>query len=459
MNTRYKTLPAFNRLCSCLPYLLLSGLLLCLGTTSGFAQISPAEISNPQLKELERTYFSQLKALNRAIAATKFPFPFVLSRYVGLDPQKQAGTDTRGVEFVKFHDRVVLKTTGNYNAAYNADLLTQNQRASRAFQEVVIPLLRLVTREIPADVTCDRIGFEISYHVRRQTRNSDYEGKEIVVLVLDKADAFNDFGARSEAEQQEILNRSEIYVNGKEFGLALGQREPLNLEALARAVSEQPALAPSATSSSGGTRPLMRQEPLSASRVPGIRTSAGTTPALSGSIPPSGTGRPETQAAPAAGATPAEAERLQAKYQSQLDALVKGGVAKMEFVDYAPPSFAIFRNQIVLQLTLRNPLHFEKETTSIYKRAAQSFDLFLALQLKALLEKIPADAQIAGLDMTLLNQLSAKPGVSSEALEFVFPLKPLRQFTEAEITNQELINQSVVLVNGVRIALNLQQVE
>jgi len=30
---------------------------------------------------------------------------------------------------------------------------------------------------------------------------------------------------------------------------------------------------------------------------------------------------------------------------------------------------------------------------------------------------------------------------------------------DAEITNQDLINQSVVLVNGVRIALNLQTVE
>ncbi len=456
MNTKCKTPRALNRLCLCL---LLSGLLLYLATAAGFAQVSPAEISNPQLKEAERTYFPQLKALNRAIAATKFPFPFVLSRYVGLDPQKQMGTDTRGVEFVKFHDRVVLKITGNYNAAYNADLLTQNQRAGLTFREVVIPLLQRVTREIPTDVTCDAVGIEISYHVRRRTGNSDYEGKEIIVVVLDKADAFNDFGARSEAEQQEVLNRSEVYVNGKEFGLALAERDPLNLEALTRAVSERPAPAPSANSSGEGTRPLIHQEPLPGSRVPGLRTSAGTTPALSASIPPSGAGGLETQASPAAVATSADAEGLQAKYQSQLDALAKGGVARLDFVNYALPSFVVFRNQIALQLTLRNPLRFEKETSSIYKRAAQSFDLFLALQLKALLEKIPADAQIQGLDITLLNQLPAKPGTSSEALEFVFPLRVLRQFAEAEITNQELINQSVVLVNGVRIALNLQQVE
>jgi hypothetical protein len=38
-------------------------------------------------------------------------------------------------------------------------------------------------------------------------------------------------------------------------------------------------------------------------------------------------------------------------------------------------------------------------------------------------------------------------------------LKATRLFARADITNQDLINQSVVLVNGVRISLNLAQVE
>ena len=43
------------------------------------------------------------------------------------------------------------------------------------------------------------------------------------------------------------------------------------------------------------------------------------------------------------------------------------------------------------------------------------------------------------------------------AIEFALPLKVLRQFLDADITNQQLLDQSIVLVNGVRIALNLQQ--
>jgi len=436
---------------------LLAAALLWMGSSACLGQVSPAEIVNPQLRAAEEKYFTELKALHRAVGSTKFPFPFALSRYVGLDPQQLPGTDTRGVEFVRFHERVVLKTSGNYNAAYNAELLTQNQRASRAFREVILAILQQLTQIIPPDVSCDAVGFEISYHVRRQTRGSDYEGKEILVVVLDRADAFGFHHTASVGEQQDILNRSEIYLNGQEFGLALGERDPLNVEVLARPAPGRPV-------------PATAPAPRSGTRTQGSGVTENVTPALrrlgappgateSRSTPPSGTGGPDPPSASAPAATPADAERLQAKYQSQLEALTKAGVAGLSFVDYAPPSLVIFRNQVVLQLTLRNPLRFEKDTSSIYKRAAQSFDLFLAPQLKALLEKIPADEEIQGLDITLLNQLAAKPNPTSEAVEFICPLKSLHQFVGAEITNQELINQSVVLVNGVRIALNLQLVE
>src|SRR5712692_8353251 len=421
------------------------------------AQVSPAEIRKPELRQLQTTYLPQLKELHQIVSSRSFPFPFVLSRYVGLDPQQLPGTDTRGVEFVRFHERVVLKTSGNYNAAYNADLLTQNQRASRAFREVMLAILQQVTQIIPPDVNCDAVGFEISYHVRRQTRGSDYEGKEILVVVLDRADAFGFHHTASVGEQQDILNRSEIYLNGQEFGLALGERDPLNVEVLAKPASGRPvpATAPAARS---GTRTQVSGVTENVS--PALRrlgAPAGATE--SRPTPPSGTSGPDPPRSSAPAATPADADRLQAKYQSQLEALAKAGVAGLSFLDYAPPSLVIFRNQAVLQLTLRNPLRLEKDTSSIYKRAAQSFDLFLAPQLKALLEKIPADEEIQGLDITLLNQLAAKPNPTSEAVEFICPLKSLHQFVGAEITNQELINQSVVLVNGVRIALNLQLVE
>jgi hypothetical protein len=157
--------------------------------------------------------------------------------------------------------------------------------------------------------------------------------------------------------------------------------------------------------------------------------------------------------------TPADADHLNEKYQTQLTALAKQGEAKYRFVAYAPPTFVVFHEQIALQMTLKNSLQFGSQKSSIYKRAAQSFDLFLAPLLKDISERVSADVEFQLFDFTVLNKLSPTAKGTSEAVEFICPRSALRQFVNAEITNQQLLDQSVVLVNGVRIALNLQLVE
>jgi hypothetical protein len=182
------------------------------------AQVSPNEILDPDLKALEKQYFSQLKSLNQAIAKMHFPFPFYLSRYVGIEPAKQAETDSRGLEFVKFRDRTVLKITGNYEAAYSATQFTRNERAARTFQDVLLPILQTVTQGIPPDVACDAIGFEVSYHTRAAEKSYDYEGKELLVIVVDRSDAFVLAQATNDTARQDVLNRSMIFLGGQEFG-------------------------------------------------------------------------------------------------------------------------------------------------------------------------------------------------------------------------------------------------
>lgn len=423
----------------------------------GFAQVSPAEILNPDLKAAESKYFSQLRELHHQILQMKLPFPFLLSRYVGIDPAKQAESDSRGLEFVRFHGRVVLKVTGNYNAAYNSELLTQNQRASRTFEEVIAPVLRVVTGQIPPDVMCDAIGFEISYHTHAPAKNFDYEGKEILVVVFDREDAFAFPRTGSDADRQEILNRSAIYLNGADYGLALGAHDAMNVETLARAVPQKTEVSSAAASTAvnrlAATNPnLLPRDanPLAGGNSPGATAGSAGSSANLADPPP-------VAAKPAA--TQADAEREQAQYQTQLDELALEGAAKYHFVDYAHPEFVIFQNRLTLQVTLRNTLRFDAEKSSIYKRAAQSFDLFLAPMVKDLLDKAPAEAKFEAFDFAVVNQLAPGPKGSSEAVEFICPRKALRQFADAEITNQQLIDQSVVLVNGVRIALNLQLVE
>jgi len=439
-------------------------ILLAVGLAAGFctqpasAQVSPAEILNPDLKALEQSYFQQLKTLNQSIAKTKFPFPFYLSRFVGLDPAQQVEADSRGLEFVRFQDRVILKITGNYNAAYDTTRLTQNERAAGTFRAVVLPILGIVTAALPEDLACDGVGFEISHHTQSRERSYEYEGKEILVVVLDRDDAWALSRASTDPERQGIVNRTKIYVSGTEFGLALSERDPLNVQALPRSVPAKPDATSTARSSTTmGHSSLVNSKLLVPSAAPvtlapGDAVSPSSNPALPSprAADPLVTSPPPTQA---------DADALSEKYRTQLGVLAKEGAKKFHFVEYAPPTFMIFRDQIALQMTLRNTIQFVPVKGSIYKRAAQTFDLFLALQLRDLSDKISPDVEFQLFDFSVLNKIS--PGVkgTSEAIEYICPRAALKQFVNAEITNQQLLDQSVILVNGVRIGLNLQLAE
>jgi len=435
------------------------GVALFWGSMLSLAQVSPAEIRSPQLKALEKTYLTQLVALNREVAAMKFPFAFAPSRYVGLDPKAQQAADQRGLEFVRFHDRTILKLSGNYSAAFNADLLTQNQRANRVLDDVVVPILTVMPKFFPNPTDFDAFGFEISYHVRRHSQRYGYEGKENLVLVFGKDNAFAYLKAQRESQKQEILSASEVFVDGKEFGLALGERDPIGVEDVDKTgpaqvlatVEKDSASMPQKETRSSNQAPSVRLPGPDQDLPPGFRPTRVETAV--DAIKTSG------QSAPAnAAPSKADVDALQAKLQPQLDALAKEGAAKFHFVAYAPPSLVLFRDKICLQMTLRNPASFNRNETSIYKRAAQSFDLFLAQLLKDLLTKVPDAPEISTLDLTVLDQFASNSS-SSEAVEYICPLPSLHKFADYAITNQDLINQSVVLVNGVRIALNLQQVE
>lgn len=410
------------------------------------AQVSPAEIANPRLKAAEESYLPHLQSLHHLINEMKFPLPFVLTRYVGRDPARQAPLDTRGLEFVYFQDRMLLKTSGFYSAAFNSDQLTQNERASRTFQEVVVPIIRTIAQDFPPDQVCEGLGFEIAYHVRPRGRNSDFEGREILAVVLDRGEALAFLKEPANDKLQDILNRSEVYVDGKPFGLALGAKQPLSLETLGKEDTLQPV---SARASARTRADANAGLPLTNSRPSSGDTSVPAYPV-----------RAEKAAAadlkPAA--TQADADRVQAQYQSQLDALPGEVGARLHLVEYAPPSIALYHKQLVLQLTLRDPLRFDTNAGSIYKRAAQTFDLFLASQLKVLVPKLPSNMTIDGLDFSILNRLGDEKD-PSEAIEFICPLKSVQAFVDDELTSQDLVNQSVVLVNGVRIELHLEKVE
>lgn len=417
---------------------------------AGFAQVSPSEILNPQLRALESQYFPQLKVINQQVSKTHFPFPFYLSRVVGLNPSAQTEADTRGLEFRRFKDRVVLKATGNYNAAYDAKQLTRNERAARTFHDVFLPIFQVITQNIPPDIDCDAIGIEVAFHVRDRQKSYDFEGQDILVVVLDRKDAFQIVLENSDNTRQEILDRSLVYLGGEEYGLSLLDRDPTMVDQQARAKSKPVDATWSASFPTSASRLLRSNPNLMPSAGGGNASSASAMTAPKVDL---------SQAKPAA--TPADADKLQAQYQSQLETLSKQGQAQFGFVDYDPPSFVVVSKQMVLQMTLKNSTRFDPDKTNIYRRAAQTFDLFVAPKIKDVLDLVPNDLAVDYYDFSVVNALSTTSidKERSEAIEFLLPKTLAQKFANAEITNQELIDKSQVLVNGVRIALNLQLVE
>ena len=61
------------------------GALLLVAPSPASCQVSPAEITNPRLKALEKANLDKLMDLNSEISARKFPFQFQLRRFVGLE--------------------------------------------------------------------------------------------------------------------------------------------------------------------------------------------------------------------------------------------------------------------------------------------------------------------------------------------------------------------------------------
>lgn len=130
-------------------------------------------------------------------------------------------------------------------------------------------------------------------------------------------------------------------------------------------------------------------------------------------------------------------------------------------VENDPPTFVVVSKMMVLQMPMKNSTRFDPEKTNIYKRATQTFDLFLAPKMKDVLDRIPTDIPVDSYDFSIVNPLNSGAGGKerSEAIEYLFPKNLAQKFASSEITNQELIDMGQVLVNGVRIALNLQLVE
>ena len=400
--------------------------------TAALGQVSPTEVSDRRAKADEQKYLPQLVSLQKAIGSADFPYTFRLARYLDSKPGQRSALDSNGLEFVYFRDKVVLKVSGFYRVAFNAMQVTRNGRASETMQSAVLPILRMIAEQIPQNYDYDAIGFEILYDARDASGAYDYEGHEVLTAVFGRDDAFALARSSSDEERQEIMNRSETFVNGKEFELALIERDPTSEPAVQRS-AKQPALE-------------------RASFAPGKSAHAAVVAA------PTFPAVADAQPARSADSSSADSDTagMQRRLQAEVSAIRDGHVAPDTGGQAIPPSLENSGDRKMLHFTLQNTLSFPTNQTSIYKRAAQSFDLFLAPELKDISKRVPADAAVDALHFSVLNRVGAG---KDETIEYICPMDAMRSFVEDKITTQDLINKSKVLVNGVRIGLDLQLVE
>jgi hypothetical protein len=389
---------------------LLAGIL---STGFVYAQVvSPPEIRDPELRELQQKHFAELKAAAVAIASHQFPYRFYFSRTLDLNEDQQKSRDQRSIQFAKYGHETVVQITGNYFAAYSDELVKKEERARRTFEDVMLPILRAEVPQLSDEPKMQGFALEISHHVRKKVLGVSGEHPENVVLVIPKAAALRLVSAPDEATQAIALEEGSLFINGEAatiWGRMTADAPAAPVPPPARAPVPPPAPAPAPV-------PV----PIPAAAVP----------------------EP----------TPDALHALQASYRETLDKMVRELDQTAHFVSYAPPVFVNFHNGIYLQLSITTTIQ-SAEPASRYRAAALAFDEHIAPLIRPVLACFKEAPKFAGIDFST----TVKP--ASQAVEYIFDMANLHCYAQFDCTGQQLINSGFVLINGERVTLDLEGAE
>jgi len=397
--------------------------------------LSPEEIGDPKMRELQKKYFGELKQITNAAATHHFPYRFYFSRTLDLSEKEQQRSDQRSVQFDQYRDQTVLKITGNYFAAYSAELMKPEERARQTYEDVMLPLLRAAVAPLEKLDAFQAFALEISHHVRGKVLGSvTSERAENVVLILPKASAQRLVAATDPQAQRAAVLEGEAYLNAA----------PISLWPRAE----------------GG---VAKAE--SAKAAPASSPSPGKLPPATTSVAAVSLEAPVKQSslvlAPARDSSPEGLKKLQNSYQASLDRMVQTLDAQAHFVRYAPPAFIPFHNGLYLQLSVTATLP-ESAAGSQYKLAALAFDQHIAHLIRPVLAYLKEEhGDFDGVDFSASVRLGT--GQTSDggsvAVEFILPQNMLRAYEQFDCTGQQLIDSGFVLINGERVSLNLQIAE
>ena len=403
--------------------------------------LTPAEIKDPDLRSLQQQYINDLKVVGQDIQALPLKYRFYLSRKLDLDQSEQEHADQRSIRFDRYNGQTVLAITGNYYAAY-PEKIAAEQRARATFLNVVMPILKSEVPRFQTNPQVQGYALEISHHVLGNVMGVVVERPENLMVYLPQSGALQLLGSRDENVQQAGLLRGQIFLNAQPINIWLN--------------GEGPQPAPGADQNLGSTE---LAEPPAGTQI--TRTGDGSSGQSAPSIVALPAAKPNDVAvAPVRDASPQALATLQASHQAALAKLVKELDPQAHFVAYAAQSFVAFRQGVYLELSLNTTLP-ESAVGSRYKLAAMAFDDHVAHLIRPTLAYFKEESKFDGISFSTTVHLYSRSAVAgkTEAVEFFFPFAALRCYEKYDCTGQQLIDAGVVLINGERVALDLQVAE
>lgn len=411
-------------------------------TTVARAQVlTPAEIRDPDLRSLQQQYINDLTVIGRDIQGLQLKYRFYLNRKLDLDESEQQHADQRSIRFDRYNGQIVLAVTGNYYAAY-PEKIPADQRARNTFLNVVMPILK---SEVPRFQTNQQIqgyALEISHHVLGNVMGVMVERPENLMVFLPQSGALRLLGSKDENVQQAGLLQGQVFLNAQPVNIWLN--------------GEGPQPAPGA----GPVAPVARREgPPAATELAEGGEKSNTQALTSVASAPTVTANPVAPA-PVRDASPQALAALQLSTQTLLANLVRELGPQAHFVSYASQSFVPFRQGIYLELSLNTTLP-ESAAGSRYKLAAMAFDDHVAHLIRPTLAYFKGEQPFDGISFSTTVHLTSRAiaAARTEAVEFFFPFTALHCYEKYDCTGQQLIDAGTVLINGERVALDLQIAE
>ena len=415
--------------------------------------VSPAEIKDPALRALQQQYMDDLSRAGEDILAIHFDYPFYLSRKLDLDQAQQQIADQSSIRFDSYNGKTVLAITGNYYAAYSAKKISPGLRARSTFLNVVMPILKAAVPRFQNNQHVQGFAVEISHHIMGKVMGVSMERPENLMVFLPRNGALKLLIAKDETARQAALLQGEVFLNAQPISIWL------NDSVL------PPAVDANAVSNSNSNSNDHADETSATVKSDPTQTGAEIVSGTNANRPlPSPTSAPLTPLKPKEPPPPRDTSTqalsaLQLSNQPVVDQIVKELEPQAHFVVYAPPKFVAFRQGIYLELSLNSTLPVSA-AGSRYKLAATAFDDHVAHLIRPLLAYFKDAQEFDGIGLSTTIHLAGKSAAgTSEAVEFFFPLSSLRCYEKYDCTGQQLLDAGTVLINGERVALDLQIAE